>query len=71
MKNNYDFSKAIKNPYYEHISKHGYKVTVYDHDGPDRKILREEFISPEEVAERNRIRAEHTKEYLESRRVQG
>jgi len=68
MKEHYDFSKGFKRPdLAKRLKENGYKVTVIDGDGDDVKIIREYFVSPEEVTERGKRR----EEYLENMRVQG
>jgi hypothetical protein len=61
MKENYDFSNAIKNPYYERNSKYGYKVQVTKGEGKSKTIVEEYFVTPEEVTENNKLCEEHLK----------
>jgi NAD/NADP transhydrogenase alpha subunit len=68
MKDHYDFSKGFKRPdLAKRLRENGYKVTVTDGDGENAKIIREYFVSPEEVTARSQRRAEFT----ENNRVQG
>jgi hypothetical protein len=68
MKEHYDFSKGFKRPdLAKRLRENGYKVTVTDNDSEDAKIIREYFVTPEEVSARGNRR----NEYNESRRVQG
>ncbi|MCL2693522.1 MAG: hypothetical protein FWE60_00270 [Oscillospiraceae bacterium] len=51
MKDHYDFSKGVKNPYAAHLKKHGCKITVTRGEGDNKKIVKEYFRTPEEIAE--------------------
>jgi hypothetical protein len=51
MKDNYDLSNARKNPFAKRIKKYGCKITVTRGEGEDKKIVREYFRTPEEIAE--------------------
>jgi hypothetical protein len=42
----------VRNPYAAYLREHGYKVQVTDGEGEDEKVIREYFVSPEEVASR-------------------
>lgn len=53
--------RYIKNPYAQSIKEKGYTVTVTRGEGDKKEIVREYFVSPEEVAEHNRLRDEHLK----------
>ena len=58
----------VKNPYYEHI-KNGYKVQVTRGEGtPDEVVVREYYVSAEEIAERNKLHQAHEAKY--NQRVQ-
>ena len=68
MKDHYDFSKGFKRPdLAKRLRENGYSVTVTDGDGEEARVIREYFVSPEEVAARGKRRDES----LESRRIQG
>ena len=57
MRDHYDFSNAVKNPYAESIKKNGYTMEIHhnsDEGGWDEIIK----VSPDEVAARAKIRAE-------------
>ena len=57
MKDYYDFSKGFRNTERaEHLRKNGYKVTVTDGDSEDARIVREYFVTPEEVQARDKRR---------------
>jgi hypothetical protein len=54
MMDDFDISKFKKvkgNPYYEFLIKNGYSVIIYE-DETETKIVKQYFVSPEEVAER-------------------
>ena len=65
MRKEHDFSKAIRNPFAERLTD-GYKVQVTKSDGESDKVVKEYFVTAEEVAQRRKRREEH----LESMRVQ-
>jgi NAD/NADP transhydrogenase alpha subunit len=53
----YDLSKFFRRPdLVENLRKNGYKVTVTDGDGEEAKIVREYFVTPEEVQARDKRR---------------
>jgi len=67
MKEHYDFSKGFKRPdLAKRLRENGYNVTVTDGDSKDSKVIREYFVSPEEVIARGKRR----EEYLEGRHIQ-
>jgi DNA-binding PadR family transcriptional regulator len=58
--------RYIKKPEFtERIQKNGYIVRVYDGEGDNAPILKEYTVSPEQIAEENRIRERNLKELLE------
>jgi len=57
MKDHYDFSNGIKNPFAESIRKNGYTVTVHHNDWDVVRV-----VTPEEIAERSKKRDEYLAE---------
>jgi len=56
----YDLSKSFRNPERaERLRKNGYKVTVTDGDSEDARVIREYFVTPEEVQARDKRRKSH------------
>ena len=59
MKDFYDFSKGVKKP---EIAKqrreYGYKVRIVDGDSDNSNVVKEYFVSPEQIAEANKRRDE-------------
>jgi hypothetical protein len=45
--------KYIKNPYAERLRKNGCKITVTRGEGENKVIVREHYVTPEEIAEEN------------------
>ena len=57
MEREYDLSKFFRNPERtKRLRENGYKVTVTDGDGEDAKVIREYFVTPEEIQARDKLR---------------
>ena len=59
--------RYIKNPFAEHLKRHGCKVQITSGEGENEKVVEEYFVTPQEIMDDNKRRAE----FLRNRQVHG
>jgi len=50
MKDHYDFSNGERNHYTKRLRENGCKITVTRGEGEDKRVIKEYFRTPEEIA---------------------